>query len=719
MASDGVIDISNWDFKAQGPVELRGEWRFVWNEFLDFETIEANWDNYSTNLKVPSNWSLEPGTQEPSSKYPRTGFGTYFIRLKLSEQSLIDAPQLTLIGSSVCCAATFEVWDEIEQRKLGKGAAGIPGATEQQERARQNQDGTVSWDHLQNHSLLLIVKVSNHVHARPGILSPPTLGIGAVGNKAILKQIIVGAGVSGILIIIALYHFVLFLQRRNDKLSFTFALLCCSVAIREIVTSGLFESLSDTLNPSIFAIAAALEYMTMPIMCLTGFMYFGTLYRDNTFNWITRIWGYGYSCILVILCLSQPTLVFTGFVSIFHLQLVVTMLILIVHILRAFFQKKDLSNWVLLSLIIVTTGFTNDLLYSKHIIETAYIGPYTFLLFILIQSSIIAKSFARAMDERDASNNALLETYRQLDRELQKREELIATNDALGTEIEAASQQLIQADKLSSLGQLVAGVAHEIAGPTNYIGLAIQLIQKRVESVRTLLGKILDLNDPEAKMVMNLFSKDLDQAEEEIARIDSGVGKIKDIHSALRNHGRVDPLPSDNLDVGPILDETLIILGSKTKLIDTQKDTTQAPLFTGRRSQISQVLTNLIGNAADAVEEKRLKEKELGHQFKSKIFIRVQSVTQSDQEMLEVSIHDNGDGIPVEIREKILQPFFTTKDVGKGTGLGMPIIIRIIESHGGSLEISDSGELGGACLKFWIPCQAPSQPELILDLSDS
>ena len=712
LASDGIIDISSWDFKAKGSVELNGEWRFVWNKFLDFETIEANWDNHSTNLEVPGNWSIEQSTKEPSTIYNRTGFGTYFLRLKLGEQNLVDVPRLTLRGKSLCYAATLEVWDEKTGKKLGSGESGRPATNVHQERATMNLDGVVSWDHLQNHSILLIVRISNHVHARPGILSPPTLGIATVEDKLILREFLVGAGVSGILIIIALYHFILFLQRRDDKLSFTFALLCCTVAAREILTSGIFESLSDPLNSSVFQITARLEYLTMPVICSVSFMYFATLYRDNALTWIGRIWGYGFGSILVILCLSQPSLVFTDLAYIFHLQLVVTMLVLAVHVLRAFFQKRDLANWVLFSLIIVLSGFTNDLLYSKHIVEIGYIGPYCFLLFILIQSAIIAKRFAKAMDERDLSNKALLETYRQLDRELQKREDLIATNDALGTEIEAASQQLIQADKLSSLGQLVAGVAHEIAGPTNYIGLAIQLIHQRVESVRTLLLKILDPNDHEAKQVMSLFSKELDDAKEEIARIGSGVEKIQGIHSALRNHGRVDPMPTDNLEFDPILDETLIILGSKTKLIETQIDTNHAPLFTGRRSQISQVLTNLLGNAADAVEEKRLEAKENGGKFEPKILIQAKSSTQNNRATLEVAIHDNGNGIPVEIRERILQPFFTTKEVGKGTGLGMPIIMRIIQSHGGSLEISDSEPLGGACLIFSIPCEAPEQPDL-------
>ncbi|MBT6432913.1 MAG: hypothetical protein HOK28_07465 [Deltaproteobacteria bacterium] len=696
--------MSTWAAKDQPTIELNGDWKFAWGKFLDFYTINAAPMETYENIKVPSKWTQKENSVGASSTRKNTGFGTYFLRLSLGDQSLIDAPQLSLVAKSLCCAANVEIWDVEREIILGQSIVGIPSLNANQERARMNVDAVVSWEHLQATSLLIIVQLSNHVHARPGILSPPTLGLTSIQSKAILKQVIIGAGVFGILLIISLYHLVLFLQRRNDQLALTFAFLCFVVAVREILTSGIFEQLVDISLPFTFALASMLEYLTMPLICISGFMYFGALYPNKIFDWMKKIWGYGFGGILIIMCLFQSSLAFTEAINLFNIHLSISMLTLISHVVYACFKKKELANWVLFSTLSVVLGFTNDLLYARHIIETGYIGPYLFLMFILVQSAIIAKRFARAFDERDASNKALLETYRQLDRELLKREKLIEGNELLQAEIETASQQLIQADKLSSLGQLVAGVAHEIAGPTNYIGLAIRLVKKRVESVQTLLGKILDPSDPEAKQVLDLFNSDISEANDEIQRIESGVVKIQDIHSALRNHGRVDSAPSYNLEILPILDETLIILGSKTKLIETQRETSQAPLFTGRRSQISQVLTNLIGNAADAVEEKRLQEKELGQSYQPKILIQANASTRDNQEMLEISIHDNGYGIPLEIREKILQPFFTTKAVGKGTGLGMPIIIRIIESHGGSLEITDSQNLGGACLRFWIPC---------------
>jgi signal transduction histidine kinase len=709
-AENGTIDFSDWDFKANGPAELKGDWKFVPGEFLDFETVEANWDRYQDRVHVPGDWVIVNENRDSTANYSPTGFGTYFLRLKLSERSLRANSPVTLLAEDICCASTIEVWDENKRTRLATGGAGKPGVNAAQERARMNLGAASSWDHVQTTSLLVIIHLSNHVHARPGMRDSPILGVTNSKHGPLFKPLLLGSGVSGILIIIALYHLVLFLQRRDDKLSLTFALLCFPMAVREILTSGIFEMLWNEPDSSAFVYSAALEYITMPLITIAASVYFCALYPSRNLIWFIRLWGYGYGGALILFTLLQTSLVYTGAVLFYHIHLVVSMVILILVPFQAAFQKKDLANWVLLSTLLCVLGFTNDLLYSRNVIQTDFIGPYVFLLFILIQSAIIAKNFSRAMDERDASNSALLETYRQLDKELLKREKLIESNNNLQTEIDAAGQQLIQADKLSSLGQLVAGVAHEIAGPTNYIGLAIQLVQRRVESVQALLNKILDPSDSDAKKVLDVFTADLDEANSEIERIGSGVVKIQDIHSALRNHGRIDPTPRYDLLIKPILNETMIILGSKTKLIDTQVETSNAPLFTGRRSQMSQVLTNLIGNAADAVEEKRLKEKELNNPFEPKILIQAQAATRDDQEMLEVSIHDNGYGIPVEIREKILQPFFTTKEVGKGTGLGMPIIIRIIESHGGSLEITDSPILGGACLKFWIPCNPATDP---------
>ena len=702
--SNGVMDLSNWDIEKDGPVSLQGDWGFAWQEFLDFETISQA--QLSSTIPVPSNW-----THQDNAPRSSVGFGTYFLRIKLPESPIANMPPLSINSESVCCASRIEVWDENNRQNLAVSQQGQPAQSANKEISKMNLDLYTDWSPHKSSSLLVIIHVSNHVHARPGLLLTPKIERASKASIHNLKQYLINAGVVGILLIIGLYHLTLFLQRRDDKLSLTFSLLCGAFLLRSLLTSSIIEiqDFSNSLSSAQWILR--LEYLSMPLIGLSGILYIQTMYPSKYTKSFLKYWGFGCGTMVCLFTFFAPTLIVTHHLNIIISQYAVSLLGIFLSVAHALYAKKNLASWMLLSFLIVVLGIINDVLYAKHLIATGYIISYCFMLFILIQSSIVARTFARAMEERDASNRALLETYLQLDKELLKHEKLIAVNDSLEKEIATASEQLIQADKMSTLGQLVAGVAHEIAGPTNYIGLAIQLITKRVESVRTTLQKILDPNDPEAVKVLGLFTKDLDEANDEVKRIGSGVDKIKGIHSALRNHGRIDPKPQPHLDIKPIIDETLIILGSKTKNIETAVNTENALPFTGRRSQLGQVLTNLIGNAADATEEVRLKRLDAGESYTPKILIQANATQRNGAEHLEISIHDNGTGIPQDIREKILEPFFTTKEVGKGTGLGMPIILRIIHGHGGDLVIEDSSELGGACLRFWIPVAPPKDTD--------
>ena len=120
-------------------------------------------------------------------------------------------------------------------------------------------------------------------------------------------------------------------------------------------------------------------------------------------------------------------------------------------------------------------------------------------------------------------------------------------------------------------------------------------------------------------------------------------------------------------------------------------------MATLNRSQFGQVLMNLLANGADAIREKETSMRDAGETFSGELRIRA---TGNSPEAFQLTIEDNGPGIPEDIRAKILEPFFTTKEVGKGTGLGMPIVVRILENHGLKLEIGDSEALGGAKLRI-------------------
>ena len=147
--------------------------------------------------------------------------------------------------------------------------------------------------------------------------------------------------------------------------------------------------------------------------------------------------------------------------------------------------------------------------------------------------------------------------------------------------------------------------------------------------------------------------------------------------------------------VKPIIDECLTIVKSRLVGIKTEVACSDTLMASLNRSQFGQVLMNLLANGADAIREKETTMRDAGDAFSGKLRI---TATGESPEAFQLTIEDNGPGIPEALRAKILAPFFTTKEVGKGTGLGMPIVMRVLQNHGLKLEIGDSEALGGAKL---------------------
>jgi two-component system, NtrC family, sensor kinase len=294
--------------------------------------------------------------------------------------------------------------------------------------------------------------------------------------------------------------------------------------------------------------------------------------------------------------------------------------------------------------------------------------------------------------EKEAeSQAALLETYKALDNELTNREKLENQNTALQKDIQQASNQLIQADKLSTLGALAAGVAHDIASPTQFIVSGVDISNQCIGTIQDRLKSLLSEDSDEAREVYERFKKDLNQTEAALSDISLGAQRITSINEAIRNQSRSDTVPETHL-LKPLIEECIIILGSKLTSCEVKIICNDQISVFARRSHIGQVLTNLISNAADALKENPEQDTPL-----------VQIQAEAVNNVVRLSIIDNGPGIPEALREKILQPFFTTKEVGKGTGLGMPICVRIIEAHGSKLETDNSPNTHGARFSFSLP----------------
>ena len=299
----------------------------------------------------------------------------------------------------------------------------------------------------------------------------------------------------------------------------------------------------------------------------------------------------------------------------------------------------------------------------------------------------------RVAEERDQSNQALLDTYQKLDDELLKRETLQASNELLRIENDIAGKQLILADKLVTLGTQVAGVAHDIANPTS-LGIAARelMAETRLELQTKFASLIGDGDDEAVVRVRREFHELFEQLATGERDLDLAMDRIKEINNAIRNQSRTDDEKTLTF-LRPVIDECSTIVKKRLVGIETQIECPNDLQITINRSQFGQVIMNLLSNAADAVKERESTERSMNRDFTGIVHVSAFVSVNKDFELI---VEDNGPGIPEEIRQRILEPFYTTKAVGKGTGLGMPIVMRILEEHQMVLSIETSDALGGA-----------------------
>ena len=309
---------------------------------------------------------------------------------------------------------------------------------------------------------------------------------------------------------------------------------------------------------------------------------------------------------------------------------------------------------------------------------------------------VVEFTIERALERRQLLLNAI-----QYKRDLEIRNAELARGKA---ELERLQAQIVHSEKMASLGQLSAGVAHELNNPVGFIYGNLNILEQSVAELKRLLNYYDNAALPvEIRKGAQYLKEEIDY-EALLADLDSitndcrdGAHRIRDIVQNLRTFSRLDEAEFAKTDIHEGIDSTLRLLSryysaDNIRLIKKYKDIPPIDAFSG---QLNQVWMNLLANAAQSVGNSR-GEVEISTELKGKTVV--------------VTVRDTGCGIPAEYLSRVFDPFFTTKPVGEGTGLGLSISFGIIKRHGGTIEVKSRPNEGSTFI-VTLPMYIKGVPE--------
>ncbi len=330
------------------------------------------------------------------------------------------------------------------------------------------------------------------------------------------------------------------------------------------------------------------------------------------------------------------------------------------------------------------TAVYDGRLRDKDFYFTILIAYASGLLFLI---ALIGYRLRNSYRELNVVNKQLTVANETLeDRVVQRTKELSNAYN----ELKQSQAQLIQSEKMASLGQMVAGVAHEINTPLAYCHSNIDLVKEQLPEIIGLFKEFANfpslLDAPTAEQ-QNLkegivtiqdailtFEREgsFDEINLLLEGSLSGLDQISDMVKSLKDFSRLDQHKVENFDLNRGLDSVLVIANNVLKnKVEVIKEYGQLPKISYSPSQLNQVFLNLIVNASQAIENSGI--------------IRLRTL--ADHHFVNVIVEDNGKGIPEDILPRIFDPFFTTKEIGKGTGLGLSIAYKIVQQHGGKITV--------------------------------
>ncbi len=650
-ADHGVMDLRGWDLEKSGPIELKGEWEFFWQQLIEPDGIDDRSHKEDKRLiNLPGIWN---DYEIDGVKLDGDGFATYrlIVRLKDKDQQQTTIPHQghsavivkneSGFVSQACHSLAFEYrFQETAFTVFVNGTkiSSIGTVSTNAETASPEYRPHVAEFVVCDDQLDIVVHVSNYHHRKGGLQSAIVFGLNHQVHSKWENRRIFDVFLFGSILMMAFYHFSLFFLRRQNRSTLYFGVFCLLISIRGIVVGQYFIlKLLPGLN---WELLIRIEYLAVYLPFIFISLFLNSLFPREFPRWLLK--GIIGVSIFYALTLIGPIKFSSHFITSYQILLIIATICIAGVLTLVVVRKREGSIAFILGYVVLFATLINDILYNRMIISSSMLFPFGLFFFIFAQSYVLSLHFSKAFNEVED----------------------------LTDELEERNRRLTELDRLKD--EFLTNTSHELKTPlTGIIGIAESLVE----------GVAGELPETAQQNLMMLISSG--------RRLGNLVNDILDF-SKLR-HADIN-LSKTSIHLATV---TEMVLTFSRMLVGDKPVTLQnsishdLPLVLADENRIQQILMNLVGNAIKFTKEGQ---------------VSVEAAHVDD--FIQVSILDTGIGVPKNKLSAIFSSFEQVdgsieREFG-GTGLGLAITKKLVELHGGTIGV-ESIEGSGSVFRFTLP----------------